>query len=42
MIACGHMKVNVEVPADSDLDENNCDESGGELIVVIIALLRMF
>lgn len=31
------MKVNVEVPANSDLDE-----SDGELIVVIFALLRMF
>jgi hypothetical protein len=32
MIDCGYMKVNVEVPADSDLDENDCDESDGELI----------
>jgi hypothetical protein len=30
MIACGHMKVNVELPADSDVDEINCDESNGE------------
>jgi hypothetical protein len=28
--------------ADSDLDENNCNESGGELILVIFTLLRMF
>jgi hypothetical protein len=42
MTAYGHMKLNMELPADSDIDENNYDESGGELIVVILALVIMF